>query len=227
MVVPCPCWHTLDFTVEAEAKPAHEHAQRNMFSLEGYLDIAGVAGCLHCTPTTWFDGHCHEMLQDYVPLLNEEPLNSALFVAAAHQRSRGISKEDFLQTGKMSQMMAVLPRPMGEHAERLVVVHGDLLDANVLHMPEGSTILFDFETSVVSSAVQDFAHISQESLVAKLHVAAYLEAMTGNQPSEEEVYRLLLKARISHHGNKHTHPRFLSLTHTHELLCSITLQPAS
>jgi len=65
--------------------------------------------------------------------------------------------------------MAVLPRPMGEHAERLVVVHGDLWDANVVHMPDGSTVLCDFETSVVSSAVQDLAHISEKSLVAKLH----------------------------------------------------------
>ena len=91
-------------------------------------------------------------------------------------------------------MMTLLPRPMGEHAEKLVNVHGDLWDANILHMPDGRTVLCDFEQTVVSSAVQDLIHVSQTPLVA-----AYLEAMTGVQPSEEEVYRLVLEAKIAEH----------------------------
>jgi hypothetical protein len=185
--------HTLDFTVEAEAKRRTCDGTPEGL-LKEFVDNAGVTARLHCAPTTWFDGHCREVLQDYVPLLKEEPLNSALYVAAAHERSQGVPKEDMPQTEKLRELMAVLPRPMGEHAERLVVVHGDLWDANVLHMPDGSTVLCDFEQSVVSSAVQDLVHVSEKSLVA-----AYLEAMTGDQQSEEEVYRLLLEARIAEH----------------------------
>lgn len=185
--------HTLDFTVEAEAKRRTNDGTPED-DLKEDLDNAGVTARLHCAPTTWFDGHCREVLQDYVPLLKEEPLNSALYVAAAHQRSRGTPKEDMPQTEKLRELMAILPRPVGEHAERLVVVHGDLWDANILHMPDGATVLCDFEQTVVSSAVQDLVHVSVKPLVA-----AYLEAMTGDKPTEEEVHRLWLEACIAEH----------------------------
>ena len=60
--------------------------------------------------------------------------------------------------------MALLPRPRGEHAERLVCVHGDLWDQNVLRLPaaaaggESETRLIDFKQSCLSSAVQDLCH---------------------------------------------------------------------
>jgi len=184
--------HAPDFTVEAEAKPRTDEDWVN--SLPGYVDNAKVTARLHGAPKTWFDGHCREVLQDYVPLLKEEPLNSSLYVAAAHEFTRGTPKEDMPQTEKLRELMKVLPRPQGEHAERLVVVHGDLWDANILHMPDGRTVLCDFEQTVVSSAVQDLIHVSNKPLVA-----AYLEAMTGVQPSEEEVYRLLLETKIAEH----------------------------
>ena len=185
--------HTAEFTVEAEAqRRTCDETPEGL--LKEFVDNALVTARLHGAPTTWFDGHCREVLQDYVPLLKEEPLNSALYVAAAHSRSQGAPKEDMPETEKLRELMAVLPRPMGQHAERLVVVHGDLWDANVLHMPDGSTVLCDFEQTVVSSAVQDLVHVPEKSLMA-----AYLEAMTGDQPSEKEVYSLWLEACIAEH----------------------------
>lgn len=183
--------HTLHFTVEAEAKSRPDGF---CDGLPGLVDNAGVTARLHRVPTTWFVGQCREVLQDYVPLLKEEPLNSALCVAAAHPRPRGVQKEDMPQTEKPRELMAVLPHPVGEHAERLVVVHGDLWDANILHMPDGRTVLCDFEQTIVSSAVQDLVCFCRKPVVA-----AYLEQMTGAEPSETEVYRLLLEARIAQH----------------------------
>jgi len=183
--------HTPDFTVESEAKSRPEGFG---YTLPGLVDNAGVTARLHGAPTTWFDGQCREVLQDYLPFLKEEPLNSSLYVAAAHERSRGVPKEDMPQIDKLRELMAALPRPVGPHAERLVVVHGDLWDANILHMSDGRTVLCDFEQSVVSSAVQDLVHVTDKQLVA-----AYLEQMIGAEPSEAEVYQLLLEARIAEH----------------------------
>ncbi|CAE8676160.1 unnamed protein product [Polarella glacialis] len=185
--------HTADFTVEALAK-RRDYDETPEGLLKEWVDNAGLTARLHRAPTTWFDGHCREVLQDYYPLLKEEPLNSALYAAVARGRSGGFSKEDLPQTNKLRELMAILPRPMGEHAERLVNVHGDLWDGNILHMPDGTAVLTDFEQSVVTSAVQDLVHVTHKPLMA-----AYLEAMTGDKPSEAEADRLLLEAKIAEH----------------------------
>ena len=67
----------------------------------------------------------------------------------------GATKETLPPTEQARTLMALLPRPHGEHAERVVNVHGDLWYTNVVQIAGGDSVFVDFEQCCVSSAVQD------------------------------------------------------------------------
>ena len=67
-----------------------------------------------------------DRLRELLPLLNSEPDSSPLYMMAAfcdHKgRSSPYSEEEQSQ---LAELMAVLPRPVGHLANRLVTVHGE------------------------------------------------------------------------------------------------------
>jgi len=180
--------HTDDFLVE----PLCELRAGGQDALQNYVGNGILAAKLHSAPTEWFTDHLRARLEEVVPLLREEPLGSALFPIAAGCLNRGATEETLPPTEQVRTLMALLPRPHGEHAARVVNVHGDLWFTNVVQMADGEAVLIDFEQCCVSSAVQDlreFANLAQTE--------AYLQAVTGVKPSEEELYALNLEAFIA------------------------------
>ena len=67
---------------------------------------------LHKLPTSWFEPFRAEILGD-LPMLAEEPANSALYPLVTG-RGREVSKH--IPSEKLRDLMALLPRPAGEHA---------------------------------------------------------------------------------------------------------------
>mmetsp|Transcript_24933 Transcript_24933/g.45588 ORF Transcript_24933/g.45588 Transcript_24933/m.45588 type:complete len:393 (+) Transcript_24933:36-1214(+) len=179
-------------TDEFLIEPLGELRAGGMWALENFVGNGVLAAKLHAAPTDWFTDHFRDMLQEVVPLLKEEPLGSALFPIAAGCLCRGATKETLPPTEQVRTLMALLPRPFGEHAERVVNVHGDLWYTNVVHMVGGEAVFVDFEQSCVSSAVQDLREFSHLATTE-----AYLRAATGAKPSERELYALHLEACIA------------------------------
>lgn len=180
--------HTEDFLVE----PLGELRAGGQSALQNFVGNGILAAKLHAAPTQWFTDHLRARLEEVVPLLREEPPGSALFPIAAGCLCRGATQETLPPTEQVRRLMAMLPRPHGEHAARVVNVHGDLWYTNVVQMADGEAVFVDFEQCCVSSAVQDlreFAHLAQTE--------AYLQAVTGVKPSEEELYALHLEACIA------------------------------
>ena len=81
---------------------------------------------LHAAPTDWWRPPFKHALRELLPLLNGEPDASPLYMMAAfcdHKgQSRPYSAEEHAQ---LAELMAVLPRPVGQLANRLVTVHGE------------------------------------------------------------------------------------------------------
>ena len=78
-----------------------------------------LAAKLHAAPTQWFTDHLRARLEEVVPVLKEEPLGSALFPIAAGCLCRGATQETLPPTEQVRRLMAMLPRPHGEHAARV------------------------------------------------------------------------------------------------------------
>ena len=157
-------------------------------SLHG--DSAKLTAKLHQVQTTWYDQH-RATVQEKVPLMKEEPLNSAMWVMVRPDKLANIS---LLPADKLRQLLAAIPRPSGQYAERMAVVHGDLHHQNIVAMPDGRSVVVDLEGVCVSSAVQDLVHVSERDLVA-----FYLQSMSGQEPSKGEIDALWLEAKIAEH----------------------------
>ena len=84
--------------------------------------------------------------------------------------------------------MALLPRPHGEHAAGTC---GTPTVTIVVQMADREAVLVDFERCCVSSAVQDLR------VCPCATTEAYLQAVTGHKPGEEELYALHLEACIA------------------------------
>ena len=180
--------HTEDFLVE----PLGELRAGGQSALQNFVGNGILAAKLHAAPTEWFTDHLRARLEEVVPLLREEPLGSALFPIAAGCLCRGATQETLPPTEQVRRLMALLPRPHGEHAARVVNVHGDLWYTNVVQMADGEAVFIDFEQCCVSSAVQDLREFANLAMTE-----AYLQAVTGVKPSEEELYALHLEACIA------------------------------
>ena len=61
-----------------------------------------------------------------------------------------------------------------------------------MQMAGGESVFVDFEQACVSSAVQDLREFTNLAMTE-----AYLQAVTGAKPSEEELYALHLEACIA------------------------------
>jgi thiamine kinase-like enzyme len=160
-----------------------------------YEDNALLTAKLHKTTTTWFDKFRTDILEK-VPVLKDEPLNSAVWVLARSEMLESIKSAVWVMPpiDKLRQLLAAIPRPSGQHAEELVNVHGDLHHQNIVRLPAGGSVLVDLEGVCVSSAVQDLVHVCDRNLIA-----FYLGSMAGKVPSEEEVDALWLEALIAEH----------------------------
>lgn len=155
-----------------------------------YEDSAKLTAKLHQVQTTWYDQH-RAKVQEKIPLMKDEPLNSAMWVMVRPDKMANIS---LLPADKLRQLLAAIPRPSGHYAERMAVVHGDLHHQNIVVMLDGRSVVVDLEGVCVSSAVQDLVHVSERCLVA-----FYLQRMSGQEPSKEEVDALWLEAKIAEH----------------------------
>ena len=70
---------------------------------------------------------------------------------------------------------------MGEVANRLVNIHGDLWEGNTVVTEDSVLKLMDFEMTCVCGAVYDLVHTCGPVLVE-----VYLREMMGWQPTEDE-----------------------------------------
>ena len=117
-----------------------------------------------------------------------------------HEWSRFENLDYLPQPDQLRSLMEVLPRPTSEHGTKLVSTHGDIWEANVLKMPNGDVLLTDFEQSCVSAAATDLAHGRAGSgPQAKEFVEYYLCELLAREPTEAEVYDLMLDAHIASH----------------------------
>lgn len=147
---------------------------------------------LHKLSTSWFEPFRAEILSDF-PMLAEEPANSALYPLVANFRGRG---GQHIPSEKLRELMASLPRPIGQHAESLVTVHGDLHGENIVRISsDGPQLLIDLEYMCVSSAVQDLAFSCDDLGVMQ----EYLQEMLGRAPTTDEVEELAFESIIAYH----------------------------
>jgi hypothetical protein len=150
---------------------------------------------LHKLPTSWFEPFRAEILGD-LPMLAEEPANSALYPLVTGSLHRGLELSKHIPSEKLRELMALLPRPRGQHAERLVTVHGDLHGENVVRISsDDPQLLIDFEYMSVSNAVQDLAFRCDDLGVMQ----EYLQEMLGRAPTTDEVEELAFESMIAYH----------------------------
>mmetsp|Transcript_10601 Transcript_10601/g.20498 ORF Transcript_10601/g.20498 Transcript_10601/m.20498 type:complete len:374 (+) Transcript_10601:65-1186(+) len=160
---------------------------------EGGDPTGALISRLHKLSTSWFEPFRAEIIGD-LPMLAEEPANSALYPLVTDRRGREVSKH--IPSEKLRDLMALLPRPTGQHAERLVTVHGDLYDGNVVRMStDGPQLLIDFEYMSVSCAVHDLAFSCDDLGVMQ----DYLQEMLGRAPTTDEVEELAFESIIAYH----------------------------
>ena len=166
-----------------------------------------LAARLHAAPVYWF-APFRKALHELLPVLASEPEASPLYpLVAACQVKRGKGQmpslyHDEASASKLSQIMALLPRPEG-HAGRPVTVHGDFWYSNVLQpcdasgqpRSEAAKQLLDFEWTCVSNAAQDMVHACDERLLR-----GYLRQTLGREPTELELEKLWFEARVAEHG---------------------------
>ena len=106
----------------------------------------------------------------------------------------------------MKRIAALLPKPQGPHASRVVTVHSDLWAANVVkELCSNEARLIDLEGVTVSYAAIELAQFCNQRGVSKV----YLEELTKGEdpPTEEEIDRFWLEALIA--GNVQDVLRYL------------------
>ena len=155
---------------------------------------AELTARLHAAPTSWWPS-CREALRKLLPLLDDEPESSPLWIRAALCEAKGWAVPSVgEEQAQLAELMSGLPRPMGEVANRLVNIHGDLWEGNTVVTEDSVLKLMDFEMTCVCGAVYDLVHTCGPVLVE-----VYLREMMGRQPTEDECEALLLEARVAEH----------------------------
>jgi hypothetical protein len=194
-----------DWTIEAFGigrNDAHNPTNRGWMCAQN----AELTVRLHAAPTAWWPPH-QAALRKLLPILHQEPDTSALYTVAAFSDSKGRATGnqaapvfcDSAEQQKLAELMAILPRPEGDVANRVVNVHGDLWDGNIVRAPaaggeDAILQLMDLESTSVCGAVQDLIHVPEPELIE-----GYLRGVTGRDPSADEVDALLFEARLAHH----------------------------
>lgn len=185
-----------DWTIEALGTGragAYEPANKKNMCAQN----AGLAARLHAAPTAWWPPH-KDALRALLPALLQEPDSSPLYTLAAFAAQKGNRAApvfaDPRERRDLASLMAALPRPEGEAANRVVNVHGDLWDGNILAGGGGALVVTDLESAAVCGAVQDLAFTPEPEMIE-----AYLRGVAGRDPSAEEVAALLFEARLANH----------------------------
>lgn len=115
-----------------------------------YEDNGKLTARLHQVQTGWYDQH-RAAIAELLPWMNDEPLNSAMWVMLRPDMMAKHSQEHFLpSTDKLRLLLAAIPRPSGQYAEKVATVHGDLHHQNIVAMPDGHSVLVDLEGVCVS-----------------------------------------------------------------------------
>jgi len=162
---------------------------------------AELTARLHAAPTSWWPLH-REALRKLLPLLDDEPESSPLWIRAALCEAKGWAVPSTgAEQAQLAQLMSTLPRPMGELANRLVNIHGDLWEGNTVVTEDGVLKLMDFELTCVCGAAYDLVHTCGPVLVE-----VYIRAVTGRQPTKDECEALLLEVRVAEHIHFHILP---------------------
>jgi len=187
--------------------------------------MAKLAARLHKKiPVQWFDKYRREKCE-LCPLMKDEADDSALWVmmrtpalaqarlAAKAGGSGGDEvqvvhkKNKFLNQKRahaasdedVKRLAALLPRPCGEHASRVVTCHGDLWAANVvMDKRSNQAVLIDLEGVTVSYAATDFAQFGESRGVSKVYLEELMED-TGSVPTEEDIDKFWFEVLIAGH----------------------------
>ena len=167
---------------------------------EGLMCTQGakLTARLHAAPIDWWPPY-RDRLRKLLPLLDNEPDSSPLWIMAAFAEGKNAPVPNAAEQAQLAELMVILPRPVGDVANKLVNVHGDLWDANIIEIG-GTHKLMDFESTCVCGAVQDLIHMCHPVLVE-----TYLKDATGQQPTEDECEALLFEARLAEHVHFFVH----------------------
>eukprot|EP00929_Paragymnodinium_shiwhaense_P063597 TRINITY_DN31771_c0_g1_i2.p2 TRINITY_DN31771_c0_g1~~TRINITY_DN31771_c0_g1_i2.p2 ORF type:complete len:177 (-),score=22.38 TRINITY_DN31771_c0_g1_i2:2082-2612(-) len=101
----------------------------------------------------------------------------------------------------MKRIVALLPKPCGEHASRVVTCHGDLWAANVVKDARSNeAVLIDLEGVTVSYAATDFAQFCDGGFdggrgLSKVYLEELMEAQC--MPTEEDIDRFWFEVLIA------------------------------
>ena len=193
-------------------------------------DWARLLARLHNkVPVQWFDKYRRELVE-LCPVMQDVAADSPLWLmlrpdklvqvrlAAAKAGVEGNSaanQKKFLhQKGAHSptnedvkRIAALLPKPRGEHASRVVTCHGDLWAANVVKQ-NGQAVLIDLEGVCVSYAATEFAQFVNEDRghaefrgdFSRIYLEALLELEEGSGSpgvTEEDVDKFWFEVLIA------------------------------
>ena len=108
------------------------------------------------------------------------------------KRSHSPSNED------MKRIAALLPKPFGQHASRLVTIHGDLWAANVVKDTRSNeAVLIDLEGVTVSYAATELAQFCPERGVSQVYLEELLEGK--DMPTAEDIDKFWFEVLIAGH----------------------------
>lgn len=187
-------------------------------------DMARLAARLHRKVDPQWFAQLRREICEVCPLMKEQADDSPLWVmmradklgeakkAAAekkqpttflHQtRAHAPTDED------IKRLVALLPKPCGEHASRVVTCHGDLWLANVVKdTRSGQAALIDLEGVCVSYAATDFAQFGNERGVAQVYLEEWMlmesggtdEKVSVKKPTEDEIDKFWFEVLVASH----------------------------
>ena len=148
--------------------------------------MAKLAAKLHKKiPVQWFEKYRNKIIE---LKLKAEPTQKFL----NQKRSHAPSNSD------MKKIAALLPKPVGQHASRLVTVHGDLWAANVVKdIRSNEDLLIDLEGVTVSYAATELAQFCPERGVSQVYLEELLEGK--DMPTAEDIDKFWFEVLIAGH----------------------------
>ena len=177
--------------------------------------MAKLAAKLHKKiPVQWFDKYRRKIIE-LCPLMKDEALDSPLWVmmrtdalgqARLAAKLKAEPTQKFLNqkrshapsNAEIKRIAALLPKPVGQHASRLVTVHGDLWAANVVKdIHSNEDVLIDLEGVTVSYAATELAQFCPERGVSQVYLEELLEGK--DMPTAEDIDKFWFEVLIAGH----------------------------
>ena len=177
-------------------------------------------------PVQWFDKYRRELVE-LCPVMQDAAADSPLWGmiarpdklvqvrlaaakagvegnSAANQKKFLHQKAEHSPTNEdVKRIAALLPKPRGEHASRVVTCHGDLWAANVVKQSNGQAVLIDLEGVCVSYAATEFAQficVPDGRDICRIYLEALLELEEGSGSpgvTEEDVDKFWFEVLIA------------------------------